>query len=72
MNTEELTALKQETEALNAKLRQLTEEELKQVIGGDSHCGIYIGLGQMTHNLQQEEIDCRIIGREGRNTRGIE
>ena len=71
MNTEELTALKQETEALNAKLRQLTVEELKQVIRGDSHCGI-IGLGQMTHNLQQEEVDCRIIGREGRNTRGIE
>lgn len=32
--TEELSALKEEVEALNRKLSELTEEELAQVIGG--------------------------------------
>lgn len=41
---EELSALKEEIETLNKKLRQLTEEELAQVTGG-LHCGIYIGSG---------------------------
>ena len=27
--------------------RELTEEELEMVTGGNSHCGIYIGDGQM-------------------------
>ena len=31
---EELNALKEEVEALNKKLAELTEEELKQVTGG--------------------------------------
>ena len=31
---EELNALKEEVEALDKKLRKLTEEELKQVVGG--------------------------------------
>ena len=31
---EELKALKEEVEALSAKLRELSEEELKQVSGG--------------------------------------
>ena len=31
---EELNALKEEVEALDKKLRELTEEELKQVTGG--------------------------------------
>ena len=31
---EELTAIKNEVEALSAKLHELTEEELKQVAGG--------------------------------------
>lgn len=31
---EELTALKEEVEALNGKLAELTEEELTQVTGG--------------------------------------
>ena len=31
---EELNALKEEVEALNKKLHELTEEELKQVTGG--------------------------------------
>ena len=33
---EELNALKEEVETLNKKLAELTEEELKQVTGGDS------------------------------------
>ena len=33
---EELNALKEEVEALNKKLAELTEEELTQVTGGDS------------------------------------
>ena len=32
---EELTALKEEVETLNKKLAELTEEELKQVTGGE-------------------------------------
>ena len=32
---EELNALKEEVEALNKKLAELTEEELAQVIGGE-------------------------------------
>ena len=32
---EELNALKEEVETLNKKLHELTEEELKQVSGGD-------------------------------------
>ena len=31
---EELAALKEEVEAMNKKLAELTEEELKQVVGG--------------------------------------
>ena len=31
---EELNALKEEVEALNKKLAELTEDELKQVVGG--------------------------------------
>ena len=34
---EELNALKEEVEALNKKLHELTEEELKQVSGGVSN-----------------------------------
>ena len=33
---EELTSLKAEVEAVNAKLTELTEEELAQVCGGDA------------------------------------
>ena len=33
---EELNALKNDVETLNKKLHELTEEELKQVSGGDS------------------------------------
>ena len=39
---EELTALKDEVKALNAKLAELTEDELLQVVGGHNyHC--YVG-----------------------------
>ena len=38
---EELNALKEEVEALNKKLRELTEEELEQVTGGISSPGIF-------------------------------
>ena len=34
---EELNALKEEVETLNKKLAELTEEELKQVIGGQQY-----------------------------------
>ena len=34
MKTEELNALKEEVETLNKKFAELTEEELKDVIGG--------------------------------------
>ena len=34
MKTEELSAIKEEAEALNKKLTELTEEELEQVAGG--------------------------------------
>ena len=43
----ELDALRDEVEALNKKLSELTDEELKQVTGG--HCYIYAGPGQMLH-----------------------
>ena len=33
-SNEELNALKEEVEAVNEKLRELTEEELEQVTGG--------------------------------------
>ena len=36
---EELTALKEEVEALNKKLHELTEEELAQVTGGVTYEG---------------------------------
>ena len=32
--TEELNELKEEVETLNEKLRELTDEELEQVVGG--------------------------------------
>ena len=38
---EELNALKNEVEALNKKLAELTEDELKQVIGGSSGGNIW-------------------------------
>ena len=37
---EELNALKEEVEALNRKLHELTEEELEQVTGGLFGCAL--------------------------------
>ena len=50
---EELNELKKQYEELNEKCRELTPEELEQVTGGGSHCGIYLGDGQMAHTPQQ-------------------
>ena len=36
---EELNKLKEEVEAVNEKLQELTEEELEQVSGGVAHLG---------------------------------
>ena len=35
---EELNAIREEVETLNNKLKELTEEELAQVTGGDTLC----------------------------------
>ena len=35
---EELNKIKEEVEAVNEKLQELTEEELAQVTGGDTAC----------------------------------
>ena len=40
---EELNALKEEVEALNRKLAELTEEELEQVSGGFGFIGHLVG-----------------------------
>lgn len=45
---EELQELKTEYETLNMKLAELTEDELKQVVGGE-HNGILAGPGSMIH-----------------------
>ena len=38
---EELSALKEEVESLNAKLAELSEDELNQVAGGDKSDPVY-------------------------------
>ena len=52
---EERTTLNEEVETVNRKLAELTDEELTQVTGGDSHCGVYVGEGQMLHVPSQTE-----------------
>lgn len=44
-NKDELNALKNEVNALNAKLAELSEEELKEVTGGWTYSDIEITLG---------------------------
>ena len=39
----------QNREKLCEKEKELTSDELDQVTGGNGHCGIYIGDGQMKH-----------------------
>ena len=52
---EELIALKKEYEALNAKLKELTEEELKEVTGGMRTGGdIYIGWFSKSNDKGEE------------------
>ena len=48
MDKQELDTLKKECAELTAKLKELSEEELKEVMGG-SHCGIYVGQELMVH-----------------------
>ena len=55
---EELNALKNEVEALNAKLAELTEDELRQVTGGagidfrkDEYENIILGARGEDHNI---------------------
>ena len=48
MKTEEkLNALKEEVEALNKKLHELTEEELKYIAGGDSEYKYYMHIKRL-------------------------
>ena len=61
---EELSALKEEVETLNNKLRALTDDELAQVTGGDLK---FIFLGHSARRQLGEELKGRIIGRQGRN-----
>ncbi len=69
----ELNALKEEVETVNKKLHELTEKELKQVIGGNEKYIIKPGrdirvmVGPEKNAEDSEEIKGRIIGREGRN-----
>ena len=53
---EELNKLKEEVESINAKLSELTEEELKQVTGGSN---LDVRRPMKTHELQ-------IVHRKGR------
>ena len=46
---EELDELKQEYQSLTSKLCELDKDELELVVGGEGHCGIYAGGGQMIH-----------------------
>lgn len=45
---EELNQIKEEFNALNNKLKGLTEDELSQVVGGE-HGGILVGSETMVH-----------------------
>ena len=48
---EELNALKEEVEAVNEKLQELTEEELAQVSGG----GTPVGLPIVAHDFLKDK-----------------
>ena len=55
---EELNALKEEVEAVNRKLQELTEEELAQVSGGAYNNGLtdqYTGSGDYIHPGHPED-----------------
>ena len=63
---EELNAIKEEVEAVNEKLAELTEEELAQVNGGVVRSDLLTMrmFGIIAH---ESEAPGRTIGREGRN-----
>ena len=63
---EELNALREEVEALNDKLTELSEEELKQVTGGFKGKFKYV-LGTWDALSGADELKGKIIAREGRN-----
>ena len=71
---EELNALKVEVETVSGKLHELTEDELKQVVGGSEKYiikpgrDIRIMVGPEKAE-DFEEIKGRIIGRDGRNAK---
>ena len=61
---EELDALKEEVEAVNEKLAELTPEEIAQVSGGLGPVG---GLRAFEPIAHESDAPGRTIGREGRN-----
>lgn len=52
---EELQELKMEYETLNQKLAELSEDELKQVVGGE-HNGILATPGTMIHASSYDDV----------------
>ena len=63
---EELNAIREEVEALNVKLAQLSDDELKQVTGGFRGKTKYV-LGTWDALSGADELKGKIIAREGRN-----
>ena len=62
---EELDALKEEVEAVNEKLQELTPEEIAQVNGGGcGQFGFGMRFGPVAH---ESDAPGRTIGGEGRN-----
>lgn len=61
-NAEELNALKEEFEALNAKLAELTKEELEQVAGGGWNPFAPEGDGKWPYSKDQSQDNPIIIG----------
>lgn len=60
---EELNELKEEFEALNKKLRELTEEELEQVAGGNEDFGSFLQQRMETYpDMMQEMLDIMVNG----------
>ena len=53
---EELNTLKEEVEAVNRKLHELTEEDLAQVVGGQGVPGGLLDIGHAAHSVHVEHI----------------
>ena len=66
---EKLNALKEEVETLNKKLSELTEEELKQVAGGEGHISCWCPdcgglLKQLTYFIDEYPVYvCTVCGK---------